>query len=243
MSDEIKQDDEKSSGTLIQDMPKKERPRERLERLGAGSLTEAELLAILLRTGVRGISAVQLGAQLLQKFGGLAGLAFADVTEIATHKGVGRAKAVQIKAAFELALRTNRASLDLLPLDSPEKIADYMRPEMAHLDVEHLKLLHLNVRLRLIASDDVSVGSLSEAVAHPREIFRRVILRKAYAFVMVHNHPSGDPAPSQADIALTKRIRDGAALLQLQFCDHIIIGRPGPQHPEGYFSFKSAGLL
>jgi len=227
----------------IQDLPPKERPRERLERLGAASLTEAELLAILLRTGVRGASAVQLGTQLLQRFGGLSGLANADVSEIASHKGVGHAKAVQIKAAFELALRTHRAMLDSIPLDSPEKIVQYVRDEMAHLDVEHLRVLHLNTRLRLIASDEVSVGTLSEAVAHPREIFRRVILRKAYGFVLVHNHPSGDPAPSQADIQVTKRICAGAELLQLHFYDHIIIGRPGPQHPQGYFSFKSAGLM
>lgn len=229
--------------STIQEIPEQERPRERLARLGPSSLTEAELLAILLRVGVRGASAVTLGAQLLKKFGGLPGIARASVDDLAAHKGVGAAKAVQIKAAFEIALRMSRQMEPEVYLREPQDVFNYLGQEMGQLNTEHMRVLMVNTRMRLLHVEEISRGILNEVTVHAREVLAPVITRRAWGFFIAHNHPSGDPAPSDADTAFTRQLAAGARLLDLRFLDHVIIGRPTPSHPEGYFSFVAAGLL
>ncbi len=227
----------------IRELPQQERPRERLARLGPGSLTEAELLAILLRVGMKGVSAVKLGEELLRQFGGLTGIARTSVDVLAKHKGIGIAKAVQIKAAFEIALRMSRQVDGVVTLSDPQKVFDFLSAEMANFAVEHFRVLMVNARLRLVHMEDIARGILNEVSVHAREVLAPVITRRAWGFFIAHNHPSGDPLPSQADVEFTKKLSAGAELLGLKLLDHVIIGRVSSAHPQGYFSFKSAGLL
>lgn len=234
-----------SSGRMamkIQELPEEERPRERLARHGAGALSDSELLAILLRTGVPGANAVVVGQQLLQKYGSLRGLARCTVAELSKIKGVGPAKAVQLAAAFGLAARLARETLERQPMNSPDLIYELLGTEMRALHRESLRVVLLDTKLHLVRVEEVSLGSLNESIAHPREVFRAAIIHSAYAVVVVHNHPSGDPSPSEADRRLTMRLAEGARLLQINFFDHIIIGSAdGGRQP--WFSFKEAGLL
>ena len=226
----------------IQELPEQERPREKLAALGAGALSDSELIAILLRTGIKGANAVDLGRQLILRFGSLAGLARASVTELAKTKGVGQAKAVQLAAAFGLATRLAHESLADTPLDTPARIYELLGTEMRQLGKESLRVVLLDTKLRLLRTEEISLGSLNECLAHPREILRPVVSHNAFAFVLVHNHPSGDPSPSDADRRLTVRMADAARLMQVTFSDHVIIGSPAPGHAP-YFSFREAGIL
>lgn len=228
--------------TRIQELPEGDRPREKLARLGAGALSEAELIAILLRVGMKGVNAIDLARQLLAKFGSLAGLARCGVPELAKVKGVGPAKAVQLVAAFGLGHRLARETISAQPLDRPELIYEFLGPEMRALNRESLRVVLLDTKHRLLRVEEISLGTLNESVAHPREIFHAAIVNSAYAFVLVHNHPSGDPTPSEADRRLTRRLVEASQLLQIRLLDHVIVGvaRPG-QLP--YFSFAEAGLV
>ncbi|MEQ1851752.1 MAG: DNA repair protein RadC [Chthoniobacteraceae bacterium] len=226
----------------IHELPSQERPREKLAALGAGALSESELIAILLRTGVQGANAVDVGRELIKRFGSLGGLTRASVQELAAVHGVGPAKATQLAAAFELGTRLARESLTGMPLDTPARIYELLGTEMRQLGKESLRVVMLDTKLRLLRTEEVSLGSLNECLAHPREILRPVVLQNAFAFILVHNHPSGDPSPSDADRRLTVRIADAARLMQVTFSDHIIIGSPAPGRPS-YFSFREAGIL
>ena len=226
----------------IQELPEQERPREKLAALGAGALSDSELIGILLRTGMVGANAVDLGRQLIGRFGSLAGLARASVTELAKTKGVGKAKAVQLAAAFGLATRLAQESLAGTPLDTPARIYELLGTEMRQLGKESLRVVLLDTKLRLLRVEEISLGSLNECLAHPREILRPVVSHNAFAFVLVHNHPSGDPAPSDEDRRLTIRMAEAARLMQVTFSDHVIIGSPAPGHAP-YFSFREAGIL
>lgn len=226
----------------IQELPAQERPREKLAAQGAGALSDSELIAILLRTGVRGANAVDVARELLIRFGSLAALARASIPELSKVKGIGRTKAVQLAAAFGLASRLARESLDGTPIDSPGRVFELLGSEMRQLAKESLRVVLLDTRMRLIRAEQVSLGSLNETLAHPREIFRPAILHNAYAFILVHNHPSGDPAPSDADRRLTIRIADAARTLQVNLFDHVIIGSPAPGRAP-YFSFRESGIL
>lgn len=226
----------------IHELPEQERPREKLAALGAGALSESELIAILLRTGVKGANAVDVGRELIRQFGSLSGLTRASVQELAAVHGVGPAKATQLAAAFELGTRLARESLAGTPLDTPARIYELLGTEMRQLGKESLRVVTLDTKLRLLRTEEISLGSLNECLAHPREILRPVVLQNAFAFILVHNHPSGDPAPSDADRRLTIRIADAARLMQVNFSDHVIIGSPAPGRPS-YFSFREAGIL
>ena len=226
----------------IQELPEQERPREKLAALGAAALADSELIAILLRTGMKGANAVDLGRQLLLRFGSLAGLARASVTELAKTKGIGKTKAVQLAAAFGLATRLAHESLAGTPLDTPERIYELLGAGMRQLGKESLRVVLLDAKLRLMRVEEISLGSLSECLAHPREILRPVVSHNAFAFVLVHNHPSGDPMPSDADRRLTIRMADAARIMQVTFSDHVIIGSPAPDRSP-YFSFRDAGIL
>ena len=226
----------------IQELPEQERPREKLAALGAGALSDSELIAILLRTGMKGANAVDLGRQLVVRFGSLAGLARASVTELAKTKGVGKAKAVQLAAAFGLATRLAHESLTGTPLDTPARIYELLGAEMRQLGKESLRVVLLDTKYRHLRTEEISLGSLNECLAHPREILRPAILLNAHAFILVHNHPSGDPSPSDADRRVTIRISEAAKMLQVSFFDHIILGSPA-ENRAGYFSFREAGVI
>lgn len=226
----------------IQELPAPERPRERLASQGAAALSDGELIAILLRTGIPGKNAVELARQLLSQHGSLSGLSRCSVKEISAVKGIGFAKAVQLAAAFGLGQRLARETLAKTKLDSPDLIYDFLGAEMGALRTESLRLLLLDTRYRLLRIEEISTGSINESIAHPREILRPAIVYSAFAIILVHNHPSGDPTPSAADLKLTRRISEAATLLQINLLDHIIIG--GKENEgRGYYSFKESGVL
>lgn len=227
----------------IKELPEDERPREKLERLGAASLTEAELLAIFLRTGIPGKSAIGVARDVLAASGGLTGLATCSVKDLmSSAKGIGIAKACELSAIFEVGKRLARGAALQPRLDTPEAVYNLVAPDLQGLDREQLHILLVNTKYRLIERKLVSVGSLNESIAHPREILKPAITHSAFGFILVHNHPSGDPAPSEADRRLTRRIADGASLLQIQLLDHVIAGNAdGGKTP--YFSFREHGLL
>jgi DNA repair protein RadC len=228
--------------TKIREMPQDERPREKLLGRGAAALTDPELIAILLRTGVPGANAVEVARQLLERYGSLSGLSRCSVKEIASIRGIGAAKAIQLVAAFGLGQRLANERLSRQKLDSPELVHDLVAAEMRTLHKESLRVILLDTRYHLLRMEEVSLGSVNESIAHPRDVFRPAVISSAYAVIVVHNHPSGDPSPSQSDHSLTRRLAEAAELLQIKLLDHIIIGAPA----EGrlpYFSFKEAGVL
>lgn len=226
----------------LKELPEEERPRERMARLGPRALSDAELLAIFFRTGHQGRNAVEVGRELVNAYGGLSSISRLGLQELQLAKGIGPAKASELLAVFEMGRRLASERLSQAKLDQPELIVDLLAPDLQRLERECIRVVLLNTRFRLIKVEEVSMGSVNETVAHPREILRPVILHSSYAFVLVHNHPSGDPSPSQADRRLTRRLQEAAQLLQLTFLDHIIIGRQGVDH-DAYFSFREMGLL
>ena len=226
----------------IREMPREERPREKLAAHGASALTSPELIAILLRTGRRGANAVEVARQLLEKYGSLTGLTRCTVDELRKVKGIGPTKAVQLVAAFGLGHRLARETLSKQKIDSPELVNELVGPEMRRLRKESLRVILLDTRYHLIRVEEVSIGSVNESIAHPRDIFRPALVSSAYAVIVVHNHPSGDASPSQTDHSLTRRLAEAAELLQIKLLDHLIIGAPSEGNP-GYFSFKEAGVL
>lgn len=231
------------AASRIREIPESDRPREKLTARGAGSLTDAELLAIFLRTGTRERNAIEVAQDVLKSRGDLFSLARCSVKELVNSaKGVGPAKAVELAAVFEVGKRLARGGSARPVLETPQAVFDLLAPEMWTLDRERLEVLLVNTRCRLIWREVVSIGSLNESVAHPREILRPALIHSAYGIILSHNHPSGDPAPSEADRRLTRRIRESADLLQINLIDHIIVGSPdGGRQP--YFSFKEGGLL
>jgi DNA repair protein RadC len=226
----------------IKELPHEERPRERLWQQGGSALRVSELIAILLRTGMRGKSAITLSEELLQQYPSLNDLCRAPVQALAKTKGLGPAKAIQLKAAFELGARLAKSRIDPRPIECAEDVLQLLGEELRQLPCETMRILSLNTKSRLVAQDEISSGSLNETVSHPREIFKTVILRHAASFILVHNHPSGDPSPSQADLQFTRQIREAAMFMQLNFHDHVILGLASSTHPA-YFSFRENGYL
>lgn len=231
-----------NSRLKIREMPQEERPREKLLLHGAGALTDAELIAILLRTGVAGQNVIDVARELLKTYGSLRELSRCSVDELSRIRGVGPAKAMHLVAAFGLAQRLARQALSGQKLDSPELIHELLASEMRMLRKESLRVVLLDTRYHLIRVEEVSRGSVNESIAHPRDVLRPAVIASAYAVIVVHNHPSGDASPSQTDHSLTRRLAEAADLLQIKLLDHIIIGSPGQNQP-GYFSFKEAGVL
>ena len=228
----------------IRDLPVHERPRERLFEQGAGVLSDSELLAILLRTGLQGRSAVEVGRNLMSSFGTLNQLAKARLEDLQAIKGVGRDKAVTLKAAFELAKRMARElSRESPVLDSPERIADLMREECRVNRVEQFQAVLLNTRRRLIRIQKISQGTLDTILVHPREVFQPAIAANASAIVLVHNHPSGDPAPSEADIKVTRDLIRAGQLLRIEVLDHVILGIRTDQREKDYVSLRELGYF
>jgi len=226
----------------IREMPQQERPREKLLARGADALTDSELIAILLRTGVPGANAVEVARQLLERYKSLAGLSRCTAKELSKIGGIGQTKALELVAAFNLGKRLARETLSTKKLDSPDLIHALLGAEMRMLRKESLRVVLLDTRYHLIRIEEVSVGSVNESIAHPRDVFRPALVYSAYAVIVVHNHPSGDASPSQADHSLTRRLAEAAELMQIKLLDHIIIGAPADGN-AGYFSFREAGVL
>lgn len=228
----------------MKDMPAQERPRERLVANGAENLKTSELLAILLRTGSRGVSAIDLGERLVQQFGTLDKLARAPLAELQKVKGIGRDKAIALKSAFTLAQRMARELREESPiLDRPEHVADLLREEVRFNEVETFQILLLNTRRRLIRIEQISQGTLDTILVHPREVFKIAITANAAAVVLAHNHPSGDPSPSEADIRVTRDLIRAGQLLKIDVLDHIIMGARTHDRPKDYVSLKEMGYF
>jgi DNA repair protein RadC len=233
-----------TTGIRIKDLPKNERPRERLAALGADALRPAELIAILLRTGMTGCSAVQVAEQLLQKFKSLDALSRASLEDLKTIKGIGQDKAIALKAAFTLARLLARELQGEAPLlDSPDRIADFLREENRAYEVEQLQAVLLNTRRKLIRVDIISNGILDSLLVHPREVFKSAIAANASALVLVHNHPSGDPSPSEADIRATRDLIRAGQLLKIEVLDHVILGRRTAENGRDYVSLRELGYF
>jgi DNA repair protein RadC len=227
----------------IQDLPEEDRPRERLLRLGAGALSDAELLAIFINTGMKGENALQVAQRLLKEHGSLRNLSRIEAVELVDMRGLGPAKAAHLAAAFELGRRAEQQEVREVPINTPELAYKFIGAEMQALSHESVRILLLNTRLCLMRHEELFRGTLDQSSAHPREIIHKVLIHKAYGFVLVHNHPSGDPSPSDADRRLTRRLKDAADLFNIHFVDHLIVGVPAEGRSQPYFSFRECGML
>ncbi len=222
---------------MIRDLPQDERPRERLMRVGARVMSNAELLAIMMRTGVGGENVLRLADRLLARFDGLPGLARASLAELCTVNGIGPAKAVEIKAALELGRRLMASAPEERPrVTSPADAANLLMSEMMLLEQEDLRVILLDTRNHVLRVQTVYRGSLNTSVVRVGELFRAAIKDNAAAIIVAHNHPSGDPSPSPEDIHVTRQIRQAGKLLDIELLDHIIIGY------QRYISLKERGL-
>lgn len=217
---------EQSAAYRITDLNEAERPRERLARLGPQALSTAELMGILVRVGVPGENAVQVGQRLLVEFGGLVGLHRATFEEVCNQHGIGQAKAAQIKAAIELGHRLSVEAPEERPaIHSPADAAALVSFEMSALEQEELRVMLLDVRNRVIGIERLYRGSLNSSQVRVGELFKSAVRRNAAAIIVVHNHPSGDPTPSPDDVALTRGIVGAGKLLDIEVLDHLIIGQ------------------
>lgn len=212
------------NGFLVRDLPRGERPRERLQRLGPEHLSTAELLAIILRTGARGQGALQLATALLSGPDSLRRLVNSPVEELAGVPGIGMAKACSIKAALELGRRLGSESAARPSIRSPQDVSRLLMEEMRYLEKEQFRVLLLNTKHQVLAIEVVSLGDLTSTIVHPREIFKEAVRRAAAAVILAHNHPSGDPTPSREDLEITRRITEAGKILGIEVLDHIIIG-------------------
>jgi len=210
----------------IKDLPASEQPRERLRDYGPQALSDAELLAILLRVGVQGMNVIQLAQKLLGDHNGWPGLQRLDFADLCRVHGMGEAKAAHVKAAIEIGRRLLLAAPDeRLQITSPADVASLLQLEMSHLDKEHLRTVLLNTKNHVLRIETVTVGSLNSASVRIAEVFREPIKHNAAAIIIVHNHPSGDPTPSPDDILITKQIIQAGQLLDIDVLDHLVIGQ------------------
>jgi DNA repair protein RadC len=229
---------------LIKDLPDEDRPRERLAARGADALRTAELIAILLRTGTKGVSAIHIADQLLVRFPTLDELSRASLEDLAKTKGIGRDKAIALKSAFTLAQRMAREIRAEAPLlETPDQVANLLREEYRQVTVETFKIILLNRRNRLIRIENVSQGTVDSILIHPREVFRHAIAANATGVILAHNHPSGDPTPSSADLTATSDIVRAGQVLKIDVLDHVIIGIRTEGRGKDYFSIRQSGLV
>jgi len=226
-----------SKSFTIHDLPKEERPRERLVKFGEQALSSQELLQIILGRGVAGESVAVTAQKLLSQFGSLQKLAEAGIEELSSIKGIGLAKATQIKAAFEIGRRlsTQTPAYKSKELTDPEKVYQLIKSKIKDYHKEHFYIIALNSRNHSIA--EVSIGSLNASIVHPREVFAEAIKSKAASVIFAHNHPSGDPEPSEDDLEMTKRLVEAGKILGIEVVDHIIITK------TGFVSFKEKKLI
>jgi DNA repair protein RadC len=227
-----------STGLMIREVPVEDRPRERMAAYGASSLSNSELLAILLRTGTHNESAIALAGRILKECGGLRGLVDTHVDQLREVKGIGLAKALQVHAAIELGRRLAKSAMDETPtIRSPQDVTRLVMEDLRYLQQEHFVCLFLNTKNHVIGRETLSVGSLNSTVVHPRELFRAAIKRSSASVLCVHNHPSGDPTPSPEDIQLTNRLVEAGGIIGIDVLDHIVIG------DNRYVSLKEQGYM
>ncbi len=221
----------------MHELPTHDQPRERLARLGAGALSDAELLAILLRVGTNGANVLQLAYQLLAECGGWAGLQLLDFNDLCQRHGIGTSKAASIKAALEIGRRLARSGIDeRFPIRSPADVATLLMVEMSHLDQEHLRTILLDTKNRVQQINTVYIGSLNSATIRVGEVFKEAVRRNSAGIIVVHNHPSGEATPSMDDIEVTRQLVAAGRLLDIELLDHLIIGR------GQYVSLRERGL-
>ncbi|WP_313636700.1 DNA repair protein RadC [Paenibacillus sp.] len=227
-----------SQPVMLRDLPHEERPRERMMHYGAESLSQAELLAILLRTGTRRESAIHIAQQMLGKIGGLRGLVDLSIEELTEIKGIGPAKAVQLKAGIELGRRlaNSRFTMPVI-IRCPEDAAEILTEQLRYLQKEHFVCLFLNTKNHVIGQETLSMGSLNASIVHPREVFRAAIKCSSASIICAHNHPSGDPTPSPEDISLTSRLLQAGEIVGIDVLDHLIIG------DSSFVSLKEKGHM
>jgi len=222
---------------LIKEVPIQSRPRERLEQYGEKALANHELLAILLRTGTKGTNVVTLALSMLNQFEDLYYLKTASCQELMTVAGIGRIKAIELKAAIELGVRISQASqIKIGQITSSTKAGEMLLLEMRGLQQEHLVVLYLNTKNEIIKKETIFIGGLNSSIAHPREIFRGAVRYSAARMIVGHNHPSGNPEPSEADIQFTRRMSECGELMGIDLLDHIIIGE------QEFISLKELGV-
>lgn len=232
--------DEMKQSNTIKEMPKTERPYEKCERKGAKSLSDDELLAVLLRTGTHGENALDLARRILYHAGepGILGLHQFSVERLMMVRGIGKVKAIQLSCISELAKRLSKACYqEALCFANPGTIARYYMEDMRHEKQELMKLLMLNTKAKLVGETNISKGTVNASLITPRELFIEALQKNAVSIVIMHNHPSGDPTPSREDMLTTKRILDAGALIGIELLDHIIIGN------NCYVSFREEGML
>jgi len=222
-----------------------ERPQERIARLGAGALSDAELLALVLRSGTRGQDVLTLAHRLLAEAGSVARLAAWRREDFQQLKGIGRVKALQLLAVMEMARRVMGPEVAEEPLlAQPERVHAFLQPRASGLQVEKFWVLCLNRKNRLLKCCEITSGTATAALAHPREVFRAAVRESAAAIICAHNHPSGDPAPSTADLQVTRQLREAARAVDIPLLDHVIVGRAQADPAgRGYFSFREAGMV
>lgn len=222
----------------IRDLHVDDRPRERLINQGPQSLSNQELIAIILRTGTKQESVLSLANRVLNYFEKLHELKHATLEEIVSIKGIGEAKAVQLLAAIELGRRLAQKQVDSrFTIRSPKDAASFLIPEMSSLQQEHFVALYLNVKNQVIHKQTIFIGSLNSSIVHPREIFKEAIKRSAASIICAHNHPSGNATPSPEDIEVTKRLQEAGFIIGIELIDHVIIG------DHQYFSLKEQGYI
>ena len=220
----------------IQDLPLQERPREKLYSQGSLSLRDEELLAIFIGSGLPEKNATIISQELIEKYGSLTEISRLDISQLCQEKGIGKAKATKIYAAFELGKRIIQdKKTEKVQFNKPQKIYNFIAPEMVTLPYESLKIILVNTKLEKIKIEEISRGTINETIAEPRDILSPAVSHKAYGLILIHNHPSGNPSPSQADNKLTENIKKASDLMGIQFIDHIIIGNEGK-----FYSFKES---
>lgn len=224
--------------TNLTRFPLEERPRERLLQYGIEALSLSELIAIVLGTGTKGKNVIQLADELLSRFQGLNGLLEASIEELSEVKGIGQAKAILLHAVFAIALKSRKMGIHEKPLINSSKAAfELAHSELSHQKQEVLLVILRDIKRRMIHYEKISVGTLSEVLVHPREVFYPAIRRKAHNVILAHNHPSGDPTPSQADLELTRMLAHSSRILGIGLADHLIVGA------HTFFSMREMGYL
>jgi len=228
----------RDSSFTVRDLPRQERPRERLQKFGPEALSAQELLALVIGRGIPKKSVMNIAQELLVKFGNVKAISQATIEELSQIKGIGLAKAAQLKACFELGKREElEPEFKNYDIKDPESVVKAIRASIRDKAKEHFKLILLNPRNKIIGISTISIGTLNASLVHPREVFKDAIVHSAASVVLAHNHPSGDPEPSEDDIKITNKLVESGRILGIEVIDHIIIGK------NNFCSFKERGLM
>lgn len=223
---------------MIKEIPLEERPRERFLKYPKSTIANHELVAIILRTGSRQESVIELSKRILYKYDNLKALSNAPIKDLMKIKGIGTSKAIELLAAFELGKRVIKENFNVqVKLHSPESIYLYLKDDLEMKMQEHFIALYLNTKGELVKKETLFIGSLNSSLIHPRELFKHAVLNSAATIIVSHNHPSGDPTPSQSDIDITKLLHKNSIMMDIELLDHIIIGK------DRYYSFKEKGII